>query len=164
LGDTDHQTLLNLQPNFKPIVMKKLILLLLALPFLMHAQITTMKGTVYEKPNLPLTNATVKLTKDLIFIKSLMTDANGAFRFDYLEPGDYRVETSYVGMESHLTIVIISENGKLSSLNINMEEAQVPISDPTTVELRIISPFSDPENFGNGDLISRKKILKSTSK
>jgi CarboxypepD_reg-like domain/Secretion system C-terminal sorting domain len=105
-----------LQPNLKPIVMKKLILLLLALPLLMHAQ-TELTGTIYDDSNLPLPDATVKLLKNGSLIKGAVSDDNGVYRLPNLDPGTYDLEVSYVGYKTKKTVHKISKSNIPTTFN-----------------------------------------------
>lgn len=88
--------------------MKRILLLLtlflMSFTTLLQAQTATYKGKIVSADdNLPLPNATVKMTwqRDSTYFKYASTNLQGEFNFDNIRKGRYRFEITYVGFEKY---------------------------------------------------------------
>jgi iron complex outermembrane recepter protein len=78
-------------------LMRYLSFLLTVLCVSLGASSQTVSGVAKETGGQPLSGATVTLYKDSAIAKLAVTKENGAYRFEAVMPGTYRVGTSFVG-------------------------------------------------------------------
>jgi iron complex outermembrane receptor protein len=71
--------------------------LLLVLFTALSASAQTITGTAKESTGQPLSGATITLYKDSAIAKLAVTTETGTYRFEAIQPGTYRVGTSFVG-------------------------------------------------------------------
>lgn len=60
-------------------------------------QAQTISGTAKDESGTPLTGATVSLLKDTAIVKYTLSKAGGAYTFNDVQAGQYRVSVTYVG-------------------------------------------------------------------
>lgn len=77
--------------------MRYLSLLLTVLITSLGASAQTVSGVAKEAGGQPLSGATITLYKDSVIAKLAVTKETGAYRFEAVQPGTYRVGTSFVG-------------------------------------------------------------------
>jgi Carboxypeptidase regulatory-like domain len=143
--------------------MKKLILLLLALPLLMHAQ-TELTGTIYDDSNLPLPDATVKLLKNGSLIKGTLTDENGVYVLTNFDPGAYDLEVSYVGMKTSKMNGLVTKDELSQRIDVHLEydiadRCLIPL-----VEYWYRVPPYDPYDMSSGAKLTSDQINRSPIK
>lgn len=80
-----------------------------------------LRGTVRASDGSPIKGAVVRLGKS-----ELLTDANGQFAIDQLDPGDYEVEASASGYGS-VTERVSIENDRVLQINIILGQIEVAI-------------------------------------
>src|SRR4051812_714430 len=68
----------------------------------------TVSGAVFDQNGQPVASATVKISGDRLPVgRTLQTDANGMYQFDYLLPGDYAVEVDKPGVGSAMRLAVV---------------------------------------------------------
>ncbi|HYH15706.1 MAG TPA: TonB-dependent receptor [Flavisolibacter sp.] len=77
--------------------MRYLSFLLTVLLVSFGASAQTISGVAKEAGGQPLSGATISLYKDSAIAKLAVTKENGAYKFEAVQPGTYRVGTSFVG-------------------------------------------------------------------
>jgi len=82
-------------PKFTVMRYLSVLLTVLLTSFGVSAQ--TVSGVAKEAGGQPLSGATITLYKDSAIVKLAVTKENGAYHFEAVQPGTYRVGTSFVG-------------------------------------------------------------------
>ncbi len=107
----------------------KTFILLLILPFLSLAQNASLKGVVVDATSnepLPFVNVLVAGTST-----GTVTDENGRFVFNDLEPGFVRVEASFVGYRKAISSEIEVNRSGAASIEIKLEKTTSEIEEVT---------------------------------
>ncbi|QNL48067.1 TonB-dependent receptor [Olivibacter sp. SDN3] len=95
--------------------------------FALNAQESNGKiqGRVLDNKSNPLISASIVLVReaDSSAVRTVATDGQGRYRFDKIEPGDYRVAVSYLGNERYISGLLRLEAG-----------AAMPVPDIEVVE------------------------------
>ena len=107
----------------------KTFILLLILPFLSLAQNASLKGVVVDATSnepLPFVNVLVAGTSI-----GTVTDENGRFVFNDLEPGFVRVEASFVGYRKAISSEIEVNRSGAASIEIKLEKTTSEIEEVT---------------------------------
>jgi hypothetical protein len=70
-----------------------------------QTQLNTITGSVTDKENKPLAGANVVLLNlpDKSLAKAEVTDKNGSFRLENLKPGKYKLQITFLGLQTHIT-------------------------------------------------------------
>ncbi|WP_167611315.1 TonB-dependent receptor [Maribellus sediminis] len=113
----------------------KIILILLLAPFWMLAQKASLSGIVLDATNnepLPFVNVLVSGTTI-----GTITDENGRFVFNDLEPGFIRVEASFVGYKKAISSEIEVDRSSVASIEIKLDKTTSEIEEVTVTA----SPF-----------------------
>ncbi|WP_167616866.1 TonB-dependent receptor [Maribellus sediminis] len=113
----------------------KIILILLLAPFWMLAQKASLSGIVLDATNnepLPFVNVLVSGTTI-----GTITDENGRFVFNDLEPGFIRIEASFVGYKKAISSEIEVDRSSVASIEIKLEKTTSEIEEVTVTA----SPF-----------------------
>ncbi len=108
-------------------------------PLFLGAQNASLKGRVYNQQNnepLPFVNVVVSGTTI-----GAITDTNGKFQLDGIEPGFIRVEASFVGFKRAISAEIEVSASKIPYIEIPLEESNTEI-DEVTIKA---SPFRKTE-------------------
>jgi multisubunit Na+/H+ antiporter MnhE subunit len=111
---------------YKNLIMKKLLNLSL-LFFCLSANIlaqnqATLQGKVTEaKSGDDAINAYVKLSKNDVAKATVATDFEGNYSVN-VDPGTYDVEISYVGMGTQLIKGVVLNGGRITKLDVKLEE------------------------------------------
>jgi outer membrane cobalamin receptor len=82
-------------------------------------------GTVADEKKEPLTGAHVSVIQSG---DGRITDASGKFRFEKLSPGPYHIEVSFIGYETQILPVVISDQ-KSTVLDVELKAGAVQLSD-----------------------------------
>ena len=82
---------------------------------------TRLSGRVIDETKEPLIGATVKLLKGGIFSKGVITDFDGNFTFQSLEPGVYDLEVLYTGFQTKRVEKVDLKTNTVQTVNVVME-------------------------------------------
>jgi len=93
-----------------------IVFLLVSIPFVGFTQTktVTLSGVLKDKlskHNLPYVNVMLRSEKDSSFVFGTVTGEDGRYTMSNIKPGNYILETSYVGYKAKITSVLV---GKLS--------------------------------------------------
>ena len=78
----------------RPILVAATLILVAAIS-VYAADTGSISGTVFDQTGMPVADATVRLSGDRLAAgRAVSTGATGAFRFDFILPGDYVVEVT----------------------------------------------------------------------
>ena len=116
-----------------------IIVFVLLIPLCIGAQNASLKGRVYNQQNnepLPFVNVVVSGTTI-----GAITDTDGKFQLDGIEPGFIRVEASFVGFKRAISAEIEVSASKIPYIEIPLEESNTEI-DEVTIKA---SPFRKTE-------------------
>jgi hypothetical protein len=98
------------------------LLYLIIFPFmLVKAQSLTISGQLMDQADQPLIGANIVLLKpgDSSIIKGVVTDLDGNFKMENVQPGTFLIEFSYVGFENtYLTKQLTTESLQLGKLRL----------------------------------------------
>ncbi len=127
--------------------------LFLLLSFLSFAQSTNLKGTVRDVNGLPLSGASVLLegTK-----RGTVTDANGNFSIA-VEPGNYTLVISYVGVQTQRQTVDVPAGG-LSDVSFSMQNSG-DLNRVVVVGSRSSTVRSSTQTVAPVDVISARDLM-----
>ena len=117
----------------------KIIFLLLTLPFTLFAQNASLKGRVVDaitNEPLPFVNVLVSGTTT-----GTITDLDGNFVFNGLNPGFVRIEASFVGYKKAISSEIEVSVANTNFIEIQLEESKEEIEEVTVTA----SPFRKTE-------------------
>jgi len=139
------------------------IVIALLSPFLIFAQIS-IEGHIHDKNNKePLTGATILLEGTT---KGAAADIDGNYKFNDLTPGTYSLVISYVSYTTQRIPNVIVEKGKVTTLNIELENAALQLKSvqvvgqrKTDTELSMIKSVRSSVQVVNG--ISSQQISKT---
>jgi TonB family protein len=141
------RAMLNPQVNRRPVSMRKRAalvagLLALALPIAAASQATsTPAGTVVDPNGRPLADAVVRLTplgkSEQVF--DTRTDANGAFEFSPVPPGEYMLALRYPGFSASRQRIPLNAGGTTITLRARVGTLQETIS--------VTGPGADGERY-----------------
>jgi len=139
------------------------IVVLLFSPFLLVAQIS-ISGHINDKNNKePLTGATILLEGTT---RGAAADIDGNYKFNDLTPGSYSLVISYVSYTTRHISNVVVEKGKVTTLNIELENSalqlnsvQVVAQRKTDTELSMIKSVRSSLQVVNG--ISSQQISKT---
>jgi len=139
------------------------IVIALLSPFLIVAQIS-IEGHINDKNNKePLTGATILLEGTS---KGAAADIDGNYKFNDLTPGTYTLVISYVSYTAQRIPNVVVEKGKVTTLNIELENAALQLKSvqvvgqrKTDTELSMIKSVRSSVQVVNG--ISSQQISKT---
>jgi len=139
------------------------VVIALLSPFLIIAQIS-IEGHINDKNNKePLTGATILLEGTN---KGAAADIDGNYKFNDLTPGTYSLVISYVSYTAQRIPNVIVEKGKVTTLNIELENAALQLKSvqvvgqrKTDTELSMIKSVRSSVQVVNG--ISSQQISKT---
>lgn len=78
----------------------------------------------------------VLLTRDSAFVNGVVTDTSGAFSFENVRPGIYKVSISMIGYSKHQSQVIPVSNGDVDLGDIILLESSIELNEVTIKENR----------------------------
>jgi hypothetical protein len=108
------------------------------------ADIGTISGAVFDQTGAPVADATVRLTgPQLVGGRDVLTGVNGAYKFDYVLPGEYsvRVEKNGIGSASRTAVVELARDTQVDvvlGLTVNEQltvTAVTPLVDARSTEV-----------------------------
>ncbi|MEJ8804273.1 TonB-dependent receptor [Pontibacter sp. H249] len=101
--------------------MKLLLLLILFIPFLAHAQTGVVTGTVRDRNTQePLIGVSVQVLDSQL---GSVSDESGRFRIESIPVGSYTIQSSYVGYQSSIKYNVSVTAGNIQILNFEMAPA-----------------------------------------
>ena len=136
--------------------MRRILLLLLFIGSILHAQ-TSLNGKVTEEEtNEPVVYATVGLFKNDVPVAGTETDQYGNYVFSNIDPGTYDLLVSYTGFpEQKLTGITILA-GKLNRADVKMSNQGVILDEVVVVEYR--APLIEQDNTTSGGIVTSEQI------
>ncbi|MBX5477741.1 MAG: TonB-dependent receptor [Pyrinomonas methylaliphatogenes] len=124
---------------------------------LAHGQGATgnVSGTVTDANGAAVAGATVTLTSTaLAFTRQTSTDASGAFAFQLLPPGDYRIEVAARGFKTVVITPVVVRVTETTALDVRLE----PALNPETVTVSAAPPLVQRESSQIGRVIDERPI------
>ncbi|WKN43002.1 TonB-dependent receptor [Tunicatimonas pelagia] len=112
------------------------IILLLLLPYYLHAQLANLTGTITDSDSNPIPGITILLDST----KGTATDTFGKFTINNISPGQHELAISGVGYQTYtLTVTLPADQTK--NLRLQLREAinqmdEVIVQGPSTAELK----------------------------
>lgn len=96
----------------------------------------TIRGKVVdEESKFPLFGVTVRLLSDTTGVTGVVTDQDGAFRFDHVPVGRHQLEFRYLGYEPKIMSNIILGSGKEVVLQVELQE-KITVAAEATVKAK----------------------------
>jgi len=126
------------------ITVSAVCLLFLSIASVLQAQTATIKGTIIESAtgeNLPGASIVLKNAN-----RGMISEADGSFRFDNLEPGTYTIKVTFVGFKKEEKTVEV-QSGQTVEITLRLEKAEVNL---TGIIVRSLRPDLQSESqIGN---------------
>ncbi|MFO7732119.1 MAG: carboxypeptidase-like regulatory domain-containing protein, partial [Candidatus Aminicenantes bacterium] len=142
----------------KFIVVLAVALLCAPLAFTQSRETGAIRGFVLDEQNTPLPGVNVSLSgANLMGVRSVVTDANGEFRFPALPPGTYQLKAELAGFGS-----IIQESVRLTStttLTLDLVMKPAALSEEITVIAQ--SPTVDVKSTETASVTLTSEILRN---
>ncbi len=132
-------------------------LIFLLLPIAAQAQTGTLKGTVKDEAENPLAYATITVQKNGESVSITQSNEKGEYTIKPLNPGNYDVLTTYLGLQSESTEGLQIMIEKISFLDVVLKKV-------VTIDAIVIKkykvPLIDPD-FKSGSTKTAEDIIKS---
>jgi len=125
-------------------------LLMLAVPMILQAQITTgtLRGFVTEENGEPLPGVTIEIeSESLMTPRSSVTDMRGFYRFLYLPPGRYTICAKLEGFETYWLRGVQVQVAKTSTANVEMKMGELEVTIEVTAEAPVIDRESSSKTY-----------------
>jgi len=104
----------------------------------------TVSGKIIEKSNkTPISYATVSIKDNGKVVSGVNTDDNGDFTIKNLALKSYTIEIQYIGFRKYIGSVILSDNKKMATFNVSLEEEATQlkgvnvVAERSTIEQKI---------------------------
>jgi outer membrane receptor protein involved in Fe transport len=125
-----------------------------------QSKAVALSGKIQEKSKktaLAYVNVLLKTLKDSVFVAGTITNEEGLFVFSALKPGNYVLETSFMGFETHKQSVLVGQLSNFLDLGtIWMTESSQSLSEVTvTAKQDEISAKMDKKSYSVADNISQ---------
>jgi len=121
------------------------LLMLLVLPFMLQAQITTgtLRGFVTDDTGVSLPGVTIEIESTALMTpRAAVTDARGSYRFLYLPPGRYTICAKLEGFETCWLRGVPVQAAQTSTANVEMKMGKLE----KTIEVTAEAPLIDTES------------------
>jgi len=125
-------------------------LIMLAVPMILQAQITTgtLRGFVAEENGEPLPDVTIEIeSESLMTPRSSVTDMRGAYRFLYLPPGKYTIRAKLEGFETCSLKGVSVQVAQTSTANVEMKMGKLEKTIEVTAETPVIDRESSSKTY-----------------
>ena len=144
--------------------MKKLSVLILILTnaIFTYSQVksVTLSGIITDrssKANLSYVNVVLKLEQDSSFVTGAVTDAEGRYTLNSVKPGNYILETSFIGYRTRITPILV---GKLSEFldlgTIVLEENVTSLNEIVVIGTQdVVGESLDKKTFSVADNVNQ---------
>lgn len=109
----------------------RIAILLSFLPFFLFAQNAsqTIKGTVLDKQSQQPMPGVIVSILDIQPSKQALSDANGKYKLNDIQPGRYDIKVSYPGYKEQVLSNIVVTSGKETVLDVAIEEMVTEVAD-----------------------------------
>ena len=137
------------------------IVWLFFMPIFLFAQNkgVTLSGKIQEnaqKTALSYVNIVLKKAKDSVFVAGTVTNEEGLFSFSELKQGNYILQTSYIGYQTHFQAVLIGQLSNFLDLGtIGLSENKALNEVVVTAKQDEISSKLDKKSYSTTDNISQ---------
>ena len=137
------------------------IVWLFFMPVFLFAQSkgVTLSGKIQEntqKTALAYVNIVLKKAKDSVFVAGTVTNEEGLFSFSELKQGNYILQTSYIGYQTHFQAVLIGQLSNFLDLGtIGLSENKALNEVVVTAKQDEISSKLDKKSYSTTDNISQ---------
>ncbi len=127
---------------------------------LSQAKSVTLSGVLKDKTsknNLSYVNIILKTEKDSSFVSGTVTDDEGRYAISNVTPGNYRLETSYVGYHTHIKPLLVGKLSEYLDLGIlELEENVTSLSEVVVTGTQdAISETLDKKTFSVADNVNQ---------
>ncbi len=125
-------------------------LIMLAVPMILQAQITTgiLRGFVTEENGEPLPGVTIEIeSESLMTPRSSVTDMRGFYRFFYLPSGRYTICAKLEGFETYWLRGVQVQVAKTSTANVEMKTGDLEVAIEVTAEAPLIDRESSSKTY-----------------
>ncbi|AYN67657.1 TonB-dependent receptor [Euzebyella marina] len=112
---------------------------LLIVSYASMAQNATLSGTVFDDNQVPVFGASVVLSKTG---KGVMTDEAGAYSFQNLSAGTYKIQVSFIGYRTEVSQTEIRTN-QANILNFSLKESTYNLNEVTVTGKSIVQQVKD---------------------
>ncbi len=148
--------------------MKKYMLILTSLTIILFsftlfdANLTVLKGKIIDgQTKEGLIAAEVTLFKNNVLISGTTTDLDGAFEFQHIEPGTYRLDARYLGYQTQSLTGVLVKKGEENIAIIELETG-VLMDEVVIKEYKV--PLISQDNTTQGKTVSSEEIRSLPSK
>ncbi len=117
---------------------------------------TSLQGKVVDDTGEPVIFGSVALYKNEVLITGTETDFDGNYAFNELDPGDYDLEVSYVGLTTKRVNGIQVFAGKANILNVEMTSDAVTLEGVEVVDYKV--PLVEADNTTQGGTLTSDQI------
>jgi len=122
-------------------------------------QTSSLGGVVKDDTGEPLIGATLKLTKDNGTLSGTITDIDGKYTFEAVQPGNYTLEVSYTGYETKRVDKVLVTTGAVQYLDVVLETPDLGCC-CCLVHYYYYPPLID-QNPGNTGIIYQANFLRN---
>jgi hypothetical protein len=131
-------------------------ILLTGLPLAAQVTSTSIVGTVTDTTSAAVPNATVTVTDlDRNQVKKVQSNAQGAYRVDFLQPGNYQLEVELPGFKRYVQKGIVLNVGVPATLDVALNPGEVAES----IEVTSAAPLVNTTNAEIGSTIDKQEIV-----
>lgn len=141
-------------------ILSILFLALLGLVYSVQAQVGQggIKGKVVDEKGEPIPFANVVAKQKGNIISGTQTDFDGFFTIKPLQPGNYDVESSFIGYQSVLTNGVVVKGDKLTFQDFKLSSSAVNLEAVQVFDYAV--PLIDKDNTTGGETVTRDDISK----
>src|SRR5436190_22993324 len=126
------------------------VLLLLAIPAFGQISTAQLSGKVTDTSNAVLPGATVTVTQaETAAVRSVVTDADGAYLVSNLSPGPYRLEVSLQGFRTYAQTGIVLQVAATPTINVSLALGNLQ----ETVTVQAEAPLIDVKSAGVSEVV-----------
>lgn len=118
---------------------------------------TQLQGKVTDTTNgEPVLFGTVALYKGGVLLSGTETDLDGNYFFSDIDPGNYDVEVSYIGLQTQRITGVVVKEGKVTPLNFLMTEESQILDEVVVVGYKV--PLIEIDNTTSGSTLTAENI------
>lgn len=116
---------------------------------------TSLAGSVKDDAGEPVISGTVSLYKGKSLLTGVLTDFDGNYNFGNIDPGNYEVEVSYVGLQTQRVTGVVVLAGRTNFLNFELSSG-VNLAEVVVTEFRV--PLIEQDNTTRGGIKTGEEI------
>jgi hypothetical protein len=116
---------------------------------------TSLAGKVKDDSGDEVIAATVSLYKDGSLLTGVLTDLSGNYNFANIDPGNYAIEVSYVGMQTKRIAGIVALAGRATFVNVELS-AGIELEAIEVVDYKV--PLIEQDNTTRGGIKTGEEI------